>query len=96
VPDYSEFPTTPTAWQENLWPEPLSAEPIEPSQPEPGRRPTDRISLVIGVAFSLLAILVLAGVPIGWLGNGGLLWIALIGTGAALLATEVRRARHRR
>lgn len=34
--------------------------------------------------------------PVGWLGNGALVWILLIGAGIAVLVNEVRRARNRR
>ena len=93
--DYSEFPTTPTAWQEQVWPEPITT-PDPP--PAPARRPTDRFSLVLGVVFSLFAALVLAGVDPGadWLWGGGLVWLVLLGGGAALLVTELRRSRRNR
>lgn len=64
MPDYSEFPTTPTAWQEHLWPEP---EPVPTPEPAPRRPPVDRISLLIGVFFSVLAVVGMAGCPsAGW------------------------------
>ena len=94
--DYSEFPTTPTRWQENLWPEPLTTP--EPTAPEPARRPVDVASLIAGLVFTVLAVVALAGVDLGasWLWNGGVVWLALLLGGVALLATEVRRARRRR
>ena len=94
--DYSEFPTTPTAWQEHAWPEPITT-PDDPAPQQPEKRPLDRISLAIGVVFSLIGVLVLAGVDLGadWLWGGGLLWLVLLAGGAALLVTELRRSRNR-
>jgi hypothetical protein len=94
VPDYSEFPTTPTGWQERAWQEiaPLETEDVVP----PKRRP-DLVALVPGVAFIVLAIGIMAGVSVPFLfRNGGLLWLILIGAGVALLLSEVRRSRARR
>ena len=93
--DYSEFPTTPTRWQENLWPEPITTP--EPEPPAPRRR-VDPVSLVAGVVFAVLGLLVAIGVdlPDDVLWQGGLLWLVLIGAGVALLVSELRRARRRR
>jgi hypothetical protein len=97
VADYSEFPTTPTAWQEHVWQEPLTTPEIAPPA-EPAKRPVDRVSLVVGVFFSLVAVLVLAGVDLdaGWIWGGGLLWVVLLVGGGALLVTELRRSRRTR
>lgn len=96
MPDYSEFPTTPTRWQENLWPE----EPVTTPEvaPEPAARQVDRTSLVAGIVFTLLAVVALSGVDLtaGWLWEGGVLWLLFLGAGTALLFSELRRARHRR
>jgi hypothetical protein len=96
VADYSEFPTTPTRWQENLWPEPITTPETEP--PAPARRPVDRISLVAGVVLAALGVLVALGVdlPDNVLWDGGVLWLVLIGAGVALLVAELRRARRHR
>ncbi|WP_448626903.1 hypothetical protein [Geodermatophilus sp. URMC 64] len=95
-PDYSEFPTTPTAWQERAWQEvqPLTTE--EP--PVPPRPRVDLVALVPGLAFVVLAIVVLGGVdvPLTLFHDGGVLWAVLIVAGIALLLRETRRARHRR
>jgi hypothetical protein len=99
VADYSEFPTTPTAWQEQQlrdWQTvtPLSTEDV----PEPRRRGVDRGALVPGVLFIVLAILLMAGVdlPFGFFEDGGFVWILLIGGGIALLVSELKKARRRR
>ena len=95
--DYSEFPTTPTRWQENLWPEPITTPEPAPPAP-PARRSFDPVSLVAGVLFTVLAVVALSGVDLaaGWLWEGGVVWLALLGTGTALLVSEVRRVRRRR
>ncbi|MGY1848896.1 hypothetical protein [Blastococcus sp. SYSU DS1021] len=95
--DYSEFPTTPTAWQEQQWQmvAPLATE----DQPQPPqRRKPDLVALVPGLVFVLLAITTMAGVDLalGLLDDGGLLWLVLIGAGIALLVKELRKARGRR
>jgi len=55
------------------------------------------VSLVVGVLFSLVAVLVLAGVDLDarWIWGGGLLWMVLLLGGGALLVTELRRSRTR-
>lgn len=99
MPDYSEFPTTPTAWQEQQLRDwqivtPLSTE----DPPRPERRGVDRTALVAGLVFVVLAVVLMAGavLPIGLVTEGGLLWPVLIGGGVALLVSELRRARRRR
>jgi hypothetical protein len=96
VADYSEFPTTPTRWQENLWPEPITTPEIAP--PPPARRRLDVPSLVAGILFTVLALVALSGVDLaaGWLWDGGVVWLALLIGGVALLVKELRRARQRR
>ncbi len=99
MPDYSEFPTTPTGWQERAlaedWQHTASVLPVE--APLRRRRP-DLVTLVPGVVFALLALLFLAGVsvPLGFLADGGLLWLLLVGVGVALMVSELRRARRNR
>jgi hypothetical protein len=96
VADYSEFPTTPTAWQEAAWQE---VQPVRQEDPPvPPRRRPDLTALVPGVFFSLLAIVLMSGldVPLGIFRDGGILWALLIAGGVALLVTERRRARARR
>ena len=93
--DYSEFPTTPTAWQEEharAWQEitPLSTE--DPA-PAPSRRTVDWVALVPGLLFIALAITLMTGIDLFLLDNGGLVWIALIGSGVALLMSELRKVR---
>jgi hypothetical protein len=97
VPDYSEFPTTPTAWQERALAEDWQHTPAL-AVPEPRRRRPDLVALVPGVAFVVLALVFIVGVtiPLGFLADGGLLWLLLIGAGVALLVSEVRKVRHRR
>ncbi|MGY1695717.1 hypothetical protein SAMN04488107_0331 [Geodermatophilus saharensis] len=98
MPDYSEFPTTPTAWQEralaDAWQHPSALEVPEP----PRRRRPDLVALVPGAVFTVLALVFLAGVtlPLGFLADGGLLWLLLVGAGVGLLVSELRKARRRR
>ena len=93
--DYSEFPTTPTAWQEQDWQTvtPLATEDVGPAR----RRPVDLGALIPGVVFIVLAITLMAGVelPLGIWEDGGLVWILLIGGGIALLVSELKKARRR-
>ncbi len=97
MPDYSEFPTTPTAWQERALAEDWQHTPAL-AVPEPRRRRPDLVALVPGVAFVVLALVFIVGVtiPLGFLADGGLLWLLLNGAGIALLVSEVRKVRHRR
>ncbi|HEY7812536.1 MAG TPA: hypothetical protein VIC62_04820 [Nakamurella sp.] len=90
--DYSEFPTTPTAWQE------IDDFPVEDPPPPPARRGIDLVALVPGVAFVLLALVVLAGgsLPAALFRNGGVLWGLLIVAGVLMLSSELRKARSRR
>ena len=98
MPDYSEFPTTPTAWQERALADDWQHTPALAVPEPPARRRPDLVALVPGVAFVVLALVFLAGVtvPLGFLADGGLLWLLLIGAGVALLVSEVRKARRRR
>jgi hypothetical protein len=61
------------------------------------RRSVDMVALVSGIAFSLLAVLLMTGVdvPLGLFADGGLLWIVLVGAGVALLVSELRKAARR-
>ncbi len=95
MPDYSEFPTTPTAWQEIHALE-IEDPPRPPHRPAP-RRP-DLTALVPGLVFVVLAIVLMAGVtlPLELVADGGLLWLLLLGAGVALLVSELRKARRRR
>ena len=96
MPDYSEFPTTPTAWQEQEW---MAVAPLdtEDPPPQPARRPVDALSLVAGLLFIALAVTGMAGsaLPLGPLADGGLLWVLVIGAGIALMVRELRKARSR-
>ena len=99
MPDYSEFPTTPTAWQEQQLRDwqivtPLSTE----DPPRPERRGVDLTALVPGLVFVVLAIVLMTGLdlPLGLFRDGGILWLVLIGAGVALLMSEIRKARRRR
>jgi hypothetical protein len=89
VADYSEFPTTPTAWQEIT---PLETEDAAP----PVRRAIDWVALVPGLVFIALAITLMTGIELFLFENGGLVWIALIGGGVALLTSELRKVRRTR
>ena len=90
--DYSEFPTTPTAWQE------IDQFEIEDPPPPPARRGVDLVALIPGVFFSIVAIAVLIGadLPLRLFRDGGFLWVVLIGLGALLLVGELRKSRARR
>jgi hypothetical protein len=98
VADYSEFPTTPTAWQEQHaadW-QTVTPEEIEDAAP-PKRRP-DLVALVPGALFVVLALTLMTGLelPEALVRDGGLFWIVVVGTGIALLVAELRKARRRR
>ncbi|CCH90231.1 conserved protein of unknown function [Modestobacter italicus] len=96
--DYSEFPTTPTRWHENFMPEPEpTVEPTGATAAPARRRATDPVSLVAGLLFIALAVLLMSGVDVSldWFGHG-IAWILLIGAGVGLLVNELRRARRRR
>jgi hypothetical protein len=88
VADYSEFPTTPTAWQEIT---PLETE----DRPVPQRRVVDWVALIPGLVFIALAITLMTGIELFLFDNGGLVWIALIGGGVALLVSEMRKVRRK-
>jgi hypothetical protein len=98
VADYSEFPTTPTAWQERQARDWETITPLSTEDPEPPRKRVDLGALIPGVVFSLLAILVMTGLdlPFGLWRDGGFVWVLLIGGGIALLISELRKARRRR
>ena len=84
--DYSEFPTTPTAWQEIT---PLETE----DRPVPQRRVIDWVALIPGLVFIALAITLMTGIELFLFENGGLVWVALMGGGVALLVSELRKVR---
>jgi hypothetical protein len=98
VADYSEFPTTPTAWQEQQLKDWQTVTPLETSDPEPQRRRADLGALIPGLFFVVLAITLMAGaeLPIEMWEDGGFVWILLIGGGIALLVSELKKARRRR
>jgi hypothetical protein len=98
VADYSEFPTTPTAWQERQARDWETITPLSTEDPEPPRRRVDLGALIPGVVFSLLAILLMTGMdlPFGLWRDGGFVWVLLIGGGIALLISELRKAHRRR
>ncbi len=97
--DYSEFPTTPTAWQEQQLRDwqvvlPLSTEDVE----QPRKRPVDLSALIPGVLFLVLAVLAMTGadLPFEFWEDGGFVWLLLIGGGIALLVSELKKSRRRR
>jgi len=67
-----------------------------PADPPARRRDRDATALVAGVAFIVLAIVLMSGVDLSldWFGHG-IAWIALIGAGLALLVNEVVKSRRR-
>jgi hypothetical protein len=91
VADYSEFPTTPTAWQEITALETEDAPP-----PATRRRAVDWVALIPGLLFVALAITLMTGIELFLFENGGLVWVALMGGGVALLVSELRKARRRK
>jgi hypothetical protein len=98
VPDYSEFSTTPTGWQERALADWQTVTPLETEDEDRStRRSVDVVALVAGAVFTLFAILGLSGVDLdaGIFADGGVLWLVLIGAGVALLVSELRRARRR-
>ena len=96
--DYSEFPTTPTAWQERQAADWEAITPLTTEDAPPPQRRVDLGALIPGVIFSFLAIVLMTGVdlPFGLWRDGGFVWVLLIGGGIALLISELRKARHRR
>jgi hypothetical protein len=97
-PDYSEFSTTPTGWQERQLADWQTVTPLTTEdEPRAGRRSLDVVALVAGAVFVLFAVLGLTGLSldIGFLADGGVMWLVLIGAGVALLVNELRRARRR-
>lgn len=98
MPDYSEFPTTPTAWQETQWQEARWESAQQLSTEDPAPRPPRRVDLVAlipGLFFCVLAIVLMTGIhlPLGFFRDGGVVWVLLIGAGVLLLLGEVRRSR---
>lgn len=96
--DYSEFPTTPTGWQERQAQDWETVLPLSTEDSTPPQRRVDLTALVPGVIFIVLAITLMAGVELPhrlWDGPG-FLWILLVGGGVFLLLSELRKARHRR
>ena len=101
--DYSEFPTTPTGWQERQaqewaaqdW---QSVTPLATEDDVAPKRRVDLGALIPGLLFVVLAIVLMTGIdlPVGLWRNGGIVWIFLIGGGVALLVSELRKARRRR
>ena len=96
MPDYSEFPTTPTAWQEAQLQEAHweSVQQLQQEDPAPPlRRGVDLVALVPGVFFCVLAVVLMAGVhlPLALFRHGGIAWVLLIGAGVLLLLGELRK-----
>jgi Na+/H+ antiporter NhaD/arsenite permease-like protein len=99
VADYSEFPTTPTAWQEQQlrdW-ETITPLSTEDTDTAPPRRRVDLVALVPAVLFAVLALTVMIGGALPQaIFDGGVLWVALLGAGIAMLISELRKARRTR
>ena len=96
--DYSEFPTTPTAWQEAQAQDWGPVTPLETEDAAPQRRRPDLVALVPGALFVVLAISVMSGLhlPEVFFRDGALFWIVLLGVGLALVLSELRKANRRR
>jgi hypothetical protein len=96
VADYSEFPTTPTAWREVQAQEWETVTPLATEDPEPPRG-VDRTALAAGLVFVVLAVVGLAEPVLPEeLFDGVLVWIVVIAAGLGLLVSELSRARRRR
>jgi hypothetical protein len=97
VADYSEFPTTPTGWQERELADWQEVTPLETEDVDQPRRTVDLVALIPGVLFIGLAVVVMAGVdlPVTLFQDGGILWVVLIAAGVALLIGELRKARRK-
>jgi hypothetical protein len=54
------------------------------------------VALIPGLIFIALAITLMTGIELFLFDNGGLVWLALIGGGVALLMSEVRKVRRTR
>jgi hypothetical protein len=98
VADYSEFPTTPTGWQERQEQEWQAITPLSTEDAPPPQRRVDLGALIPGIVFVVLAVVLMTGVnlPFGLWRDGGFVWVLLIGGGIALLISELRKARRRR
>jgi hypothetical protein len=98
VADYSEFPTTPTGWQERQAQEWETVLPLSTEDAPPPKRRVDLGALIPGLVFIVLAISLMTGVnlPFGLWRGGGFVWVLLVGGGIALLVSELRRSRRRR
>jgi hypothetical protein len=98
VDDYSEFPTTPTGWQERQALEWQTVTPLSTEDPAPPTRRVDLAALIPGLFFTVLAIVLMTGahLPFGLWRGGGLVWVLVVGAGIALLVSELRKARRRR
>jgi hypothetical protein len=98
VADYSEFPTTPTGWQERQAAEWEAVTPLSTEDAPPPQRRVDLGALIPGVFFVVLAVVLMTGVnlPFGLWRGGGFVWVLLVGVGIAVLVSELRRSRHRR
>ena len=96
--DYSEFPTTPTGWQERQAAEWEAVTPLSTEDAPPPRRRVDLGALIPGVFFVVLATVLMTGVnlPFGLWRGGGFIWVLVVGAGIALLVSELRKARLRR
>jgi hypothetical protein len=97
-PDYSEFSTTPTGWQERQLADWQTVTPLSTEDPDRRtRRSVDVVALVAGIVFVVFAVLGLTDLTldVGFLADGGIMWLVLVGAGVALLVNELRRARRR-
>jgi hypothetical protein len=98
VADYSEFPTTPTGWQERQALEWQTVTPLSTEDAPPPRRRVDLGALIPGIFFVVLAVVLMTGVnlPFGLWRGGGFVWVLLVGAGVGLLVSELRKGRRRR
>src|SRR3954462_4805930 len=97
VADYSEFPTTPTGWQERQLGGWQTIPPLTTEDVVEQRRSPDLVALIPGIFFIGLAIVGMAGATLpAMFQDGGILGLGVMRAGGAMLISERRKARRGR